>query len=67
MFDLTKEEYEQIVEKCMLKNDARELDKILEMRIKGYTRIQMAMKLNVSIETIDKRMKILKKKIQKTL
>lgn len=67
MFDLTKEEYEQIVEKCMLKNDARELDKILEMRIKGYARIQMAMKLNVSIETIDKRMKILKKKIQKTL
>ena len=39
MFDLTKQEYEEIKEKLMLNE---ELSKILEMKIRGYSIIQMS-------------------------
>jgi len=64
MFEFTKTEYEQICEECML-ND--EYKKLFEMKIKGYNRIKMADELNVSIDTLDKMIRKLKKKIMKII
>lgn len=64
MFDLTKEEYEQLKDKLML-ND--ELSKILEMKIKRFSIVQMAMELNLSERTVNRRVKELKKKIRRVL
>ena len=64
MFEFTRTEYEHICKECML-ND--EYKKLLEMKIKGYTRTKMAMELNVSEPTLDIMIKKLKKKIIKIL
>lgn len=64
MFDFTENEYKEICRKAML-ND--ELTKILEMRIKGYSIIKMALELNMSERTINRRIKELKRKITKIL
>lgn len=64
MFDLTKEEYETLKEKLLL-ND--ELSKIFEMKIKGYSIIQISMELNISERTANRRIKELKKKINRVL
>lgn len=64
MFEFTKTEYEKICEECML-ND--EYKKLLEMKIKGYTRTKMALELNVSEATLDIMIKKLKKKIKKII
>ena len=63
-FDFTKTEYEYIIEECMF-ND--ELKTILEMLIKNYSRTQIAMKLNMSERTLDKRIRVIKNKIKKIL
>lgn len=64
MFDLTKQEYEELKEKLMLNE---ELSKILELKIRGYSRVQMAMELHLSERTLDRRIKTLKKKILKAI
>ena len=64
MFEFTKTEYDKICEECML-ND--EYKKLLEMKIKGYSRIKMAMELNISEATLDVMIKKLKKKIMKII
>ena len=64
MFDLTKDEYEELKDKLML-ND--ELSKILEMKIKGCSIVQMSMELNISERTVSRRIDKLKKKITKLL
>ena len=64
MFDLTKDEYEYIIDKAML---SEELIKILEMKIKGYSITKIAMELNMSESTVNRRIKILKKKIMKVI
>lgn len=64
MFEFTKTEYEKICEECML-ND--EYKKLLEMKIKGYTRTKMSLELNVSESTLDVMIKKLKKKIKKII
>lgn len=64
MFDFTKTEYEKICEELML-ND--EYKKLLEMKIKGYTRTKMADELHISIDTLDKMIHKLKKKIMKII
>ena len=64
MFDLTKSEYEKICDELML-ND--EYKKLLEMKIKGYTRTKMGLELNVSPATLDVMIKKLKKKIMKII
>ena len=64
MFDLTKEEYEKIIDKCMFNE---ELTKILELRIKGESRTQISMKLNLSERTVDRRIRTIKNKIKKVL
>lgn len=63
-FEFTKTDYEYIVKECMLDE---EYQKLLEYKIKGYSRIKIAMKLNVSEYTIDKMTQKLKKKITKII
>ena len=64
IFEFTKTEYEHICDECMLN---KEYAKLLEMKIKGYTRTKMAMELNISEPTLDIMIKKLKKKIKKIL
>lgn len=64
MFDLTKEEYDMLKDKLML-ND--ELSKILEMKIKGESITKISIELKMSESSINRRIKILKKKIMKVL
>lgn len=64
MFELTKTEYLKICEECMLNE---EYSKLLEMKIKGYSRTKMAIELNISEPTLDIMIKKLKKKIKKIL
>lgn len=64
MFDFTKDEYEYIKSKLMLNE---ELSQILEMKIKGYSITKMALELNMSESTINRRIKTLKKKIMKLI
>lgn len=64
MFDLTREEYEGLKEKLMLNE---ELSRILEMKIKGYSVIQISMKMNLSERTTNRRIKELKRKISRVL
>ena len=63
-FLFTKKDYEYLVEQCMLDE---EYSKLLEMKIKGYTRTKMALELGVSEPTLDIMIKKLKKKIKKIL
>ena len=64
MFDFTKTEYENICEELMLSDEYK---KLLEMKIKGYTRTKMALELNISEPTLDVMIKKLKKKIIKII
>lgn len=63
-FDFTKEEYERLKEELMLDE---ELSKILEMKIKNYSITKMSLELNMSISSINRRIRKLKKKIKKLL
>lgn len=63
-FEFTKSDYEYIVQECMLDD---EFAKLLEYKIKGYSRVKIAMELNVSEYTVDKMIQKLKKKITKIL
>lgn len=63
-FEFTKKDYEYIVEECMLDE---EYQKLLEYKIKGYSRVKIALELNVSEYTVDKMLQKLKKKIMKIL
>lgn len=63
-FEFTKTDYEYICEECMLNEEYKQL---LKMEIQDYTRPQMADKLGVSIDTLDKMIAKLKKKIKKIL
>lgn len=64
MFEFTKTEYEYICNECMLNE---EYAKLLEMKIKGYSRIKIADEIGVSTDTLDKMIAKLKKKIKKIL
>ena len=63
-FEFTKSDYEYIIKECMLDE---EYQKLLEYKIKGYSRIKIADKLKVSEYTVDKMIQKLKKKITKIL
>lgn len=63
-FEFTKTDYDYIVKECMLDD---EYAKLLEYKIKGYSRTKMAMKLNVSESALDVMIQKLKKKIRKIL
>lgn len=64
MFDFTKEEYEQIKDKLMLNE---EMTSILEMRIKDYSNTKIAMEMNMSLSTVNRRIKKLKRMIKKVI
>ena len=63
-FEFNKDDFNYIKDKLMLNE---ELSAILEMKIKGYSIIQISMKLNISESTVSRRIKTLKKKIAKLL
>jgi transcriptional regulator len=63
-FDLTKTDYEYIIQECMLDE---EYQKLLEYKIKGYSIVKMAQLLGVSEATISVMVKKLKKKIRKII
>ena len=63
-FNLTKTDYEYIVNECMLDE---EYQKLLEYKIKGYSIIKIAQLLNVSEATVSVMVSKLKKKIKKIL
>lgn len=64
MFEFTKTEYEYICKECMLNE---EYQKLLEMKIKGYSRAKMSIELSISESTLDIMIQKLKKKIKKIL
>ena len=64
MFEFTKQEFEALKDQLMLNE---ELSSILEMKIKGYSITKMALEMNVSESTINRRVKQLKKKIKRVL
>ena len=59
-----KTEYEYMCDELMLDKDYK---KLLEMKIKGYSRTKMADELSVSVDTLDKMIQKLKKKIMKII
>lgn len=61
-FDFTEDEYNYIIKKAML-ND--ELSKILEMRIKDYSIVKISMELHMSVRTVNRRIKEIKRKISR--
>ena len=64
MFDFTKEEFETIKEKLMLNE---ELSELLERKIKGESIIKIALEMNMSQSTVNRRIKKLKNKIMKII
>ena len=64
MFEFTRSDYLRICEECMLNED---YCRLLEMKIKGYSRTKMAMELNVSEPTLDVMIRKLKLKIKKII
>ena len=63
-FDFGEDEYNYLVKKCMLNE---ELAEILEYKIKGYSITKIAMFLNMSESSVNRRIKELKKKIKKVI
>lgn len=63
-YDFTKDDYEYLVDKCMLNE---ELADILKLLIKGESRVQIATKMNLSEATLNRRVKKLKDKIKRVL
>ena len=63
-FLLTKKDFDYLIEQCMLNE---EYTKLLDMKIKGYSRTKMADELGMSVDNLDKMISNLKKKIKKVL
>ena len=63
-FDFTRSDYEYIIKECMLDE---EYQKLLEYKIKGYSITKIAIEMNMSESTINRKFKKLKKKIIKIL
>jgi DNA-binding Lrp family transcriptional regulator len=64
MFEFTKEEFDTICEKAMLNE---ELAKIFEMKIKDYSITKIAIELNMSESSVNRRIKELKRRIMKVI
>lgn len=63
-FEFTKQDYDNIVEKCMLNE---EYQKLLEYKIKGYSITKMSMLLNTSEANVSVMVKKLKNKIKRII
>jgi len=63
-FDFTKTEYEYLKEELMLNE---EYAAILELKIKGYSIVEISMELNISTATVSRRLKTIINKIKKVI
>lgn len=63
-FNFSRSDFDYICNEAMLNEEYKRL---LEMKIKDYSRIKMADELCISVETLDKMISKLKKKIKKIL
>lgn len=63
-FEFTKQDYENIIEKCMLNE---EYQKLLEYKIKGYSITKISMLLNMSEANVSVMVKKLKNKIKRII
>lgn len=63
-FEFTKQDYENIIEKCMLNE---EYQKLLEYKIKGYSITKISMLLNMSEANVSVMIKKLKNKIKRII
>ena len=63
-FEFNKSDFDYIIEQCMLDEEYK---KILEYKIKGYSIVRIALELNMSESTVNRKIKQLKKKIMKVL
>ena len=59
-FEFTKSDYEYIVREAMLSDDYA---KLLELKIKGFSRTKISIEMGYSVDNIDKMLQKLKKKI----
>ena len=64
MFEFTEEEFNSICKKAMLSD---ELIKIFELKIKDYSITKIALEMNMSESSVNRRIKQLKKKIMKVI
>lgn len=64
MFEFTEDEYNEIVKKAMLNE---ELAQIFKMRIMDYSIVKISMEMHMSIRTVNRRIKELKRKIMRVL
>lgn len=64
MFEFTEEEYNNIVKKAMLNE---ELAKIFLMKIKDYSIVKISLEMHMSVRTVNRRIKELKRKILRVL
>ena len=63
-FEFTKSDYDYIVKEAMLNEDYA---KLLELKIKGYSRAKISIEMKYSVDNIDKMTQKLTKKITKIL
>lgn len=63
-FEFTEDEYNEIVKKAMLNE---ELAQIFKMRIMDYSIVKISMEMHISIRTVNRRIKELKRKIMRVL
>lgn len=63
-FEFTEDEYNEIVKKAMLNE---ELAQIFKMRIMDYSIIKISMEMHMSVRTVNRRIKELKKKILRVI
>lgn len=63
-FDFTKEEYEILKDKMML---GEELEKIFKMKIEGCSVVEIGMKLGMSDATVKRKVKKIKKRLEKVI
>lgn len=63
-FDFTLNEYKYFCEQCMFSDEQK---KILEMKIKGKSNVQISMELPMSPATLDRNIRKIKRRILKVL
>lgn len=64
MFEFNEDEYKMLCKKAMLNE---ELAQIFRYKIEGHSIIEISLMMNISESTVNRRIKLLKKKIKKCL
>ncbi|MEG1597711.1 MAG: LuxR C-terminal-related transcriptional regulator [Bacilli bacterium] len=64
--EFTTDELNYLIDKCQFNEINGELE-VLKMKNVGNSIVEISLKLNVSVETINRRIKNIKKKIKKVL